>query len=263
MPTPFPGMDPYLESPVRWGGVHLRLIVEVSSQLNRVLPKGFSAEIDQYVRIEEEEGDEEYYSKINPDIFIPDSPTFTKQKSGSTTALLEAPTLETILMPGPVVKHRRLLIQSNDGKRILTAIEILSPSNKSTGKDREAYLAKRSEYFAGGTNLVEIDLLRAGNRLPFGTPHPPATDYYILVSAADKRPKTSIWAFSVRQSIPNFAIPLSSELDDVPLDLRNCINTIYEDGRYSEKIDYSKPATPPLNQPDAEWASALFTNHSK
>lgn len=260
MPTPFPGMDPYLESPARWGGVHLRLIVEVSSQLNRVLPKGFSAEIDQYVRIEEEDGDEEYYSKINPDVFIPDSPLHSKRKNGSAIALLDPPTLETILMPGPVVKHRRLLIQSNDGKRILTAIEILSPSNKSTGKDREAYLAKRSEYFAAGTNLVEIDLLRGGNRLPFGNPHPPTTDYYILVSASDKRPKTSIWALSVRQAIPTFPIPLASDLDDVPLDLRTCINRIYEDGRYTEKIDYSKPATPPLNQPDAEWAATLFAN---
>ncbi len=263
MPSPFPGMDPYLENPVRWGGVRLRLIVEVSDQLNRVLPNGFTAEIDQYVRIEEEAGEDRSFTRRNPDVFISAPLEFPKHQNGAATALMEAPTVETILLPGPVVKHRRLLIQSYDGKKILTAIEILSPSNKSGGTDRDAYLAKRSEYLAAGINLVEIDLLRAGNRLPFGRPHPPATDYYILVSAAEKRPKTSIWAFSVRQALPVFPVPLSADLDSVALDLHACLERIYVNGRYGDKLDYSKPATPPLNQPDAEWAASLFAKPTK
>lgn len=263
MPSPFPGMDPYLEDPNEWGEVHLRLIAESAKQLNQILPDGFRAKIDQYVRIEDQDQNEERNWRRNPDVFIPApfSPG-AAFRNGHSMAVLEAPTVETVLLPGPVVKHRRLLIQSADGRNILTAIELLSPSNKTPGKDRDSYLAKRSEFLGAGTNLVEIDLLRGGNRLPFGRPHPPTTDYYILVSATERRPTTSIWAFSVRQPMPVFGIPLSSELGHVPLDLNRCLASVYEDGRYS-LTDYSKPAVPPLNALDADWASSLHTKPAK
>jgi hypothetical protein len=254
-------MDPYLEEPHRWGGVHMRLIVEISKQLNRALPKGVRAEVDQYVSVQSN-ADEDARLR-NPDVFIPEPVYQPGSGNGSSTALLAVPTVETILLPGPTIKHRRVLIQTNDGRRVLTAIEVLSPSNKEEGDGRDAYLAKRSEYLGAGTNLVEIDLLRSGPRLPFGRPQPPVTDYYIIVSPAAKRPRTSVWACSLRFPIPTFPVPVSDEIPSVPLDLTLCLRNIYEDGRYEDDIDYSKPAVPPLNQPDAEWAAAFLPKPSK
>jgi len=262
-------MDPYLEHPLRWGEVHTRLIVAISTELNKQLPEGLNAEIDQYVTIAEDRDEESFSSRRNPDVFIPDRYGYEPPvlKNGSAVAVavavLEAPTTETVLLSGEIVKHRRILIQTNDGKKILTAIELLSPSNKDGGKDQDSYLAKRNQYLASGTNLVEIDLLRAGVRLPFGYPSPPSADYYILVSAAVRRPKTSVWALTMRQRIPVVGVPLNEKWSDVPLDLRSCLQKIYDEGRFGNKADYTKPAVPPLNQPDAEWAASFLPKPAK
>jgi hypothetical protein len=264
MPSPFPGMDPYLENPFRWGGVHLRMLVAISTQLNRLMPTGYTTEIEQCITVSEGSEDEESIARRNPDVFAYEiEPSYGARRRIGATALMEAPTSVTTLEAGDVRKHRRVLIQSIDGKTILTAIELLSPSNKSRGKSGRAYLAKPGECLAAGTNLVEIDLLRDGVRPPLGTPRPPISDYYILVSEAERRPSADIWAFTLRQPIPIFPIPLKAGMQPVPLDLKRCLDLVYDEGGYSSKIDYSEPATPPLNQPDAEWAAALLAKPAK
>jgi len=257
-------MDPYLENPLRWGGVHLRTLVAISTQLNRLMPDGYTTEIEQYITVSEGSEDEESTARRNPDVFAYEvEPSNGARRRNGATALMEAPTSVTTLDTGDVHKHRRVLIQSTDGKTILTAIELLSPSNKSRGKSGRAYLAKRGECLAAGTNLVEIDLLRDGVRLPLGVPRPPISDYYILVSEAERRPSADVWAFTLRQPIPIFPIPLKSGMQPVPLDLKSCLDLVYDEGNYPIKVDYSKPATPPLNLPDAHWAASLFAKPVK
>jgi len=258
MPSPFPGMDPYLEDPSEWGGVHHALIVAIAAQLNLRLPAGFRAKIEQYIRVEESEGDSEPERRLrNPDVFIPDTPS--PYRNGSSTALLSSPTLEMVLLPGELTRHRRVLIETLDGRNVLTALELLSPSNKKIGPDRSAYLNKRNEYLAAGTNLVEVDLLRSGLRLPVGNPAPPVADYYILVSAAERRPMTSVWAFSVRQSIPNFAVPLLPQIGSVVLELRSCLDRVYDEGRYGQAVDYTAPPAFAMKDSDAAWATELLS----
>ena len=264
MPSPFPGMDPYLENPVRWGGVHLRILVAISTQLNRIMPDGFTTEIEQYITVSEGSEDEGITGRRNPDVFAYEiEPSNGARRKNGSTAVMEAPTAVTNLDTGEIHKNRRVLIQSTEDKTIVTAIEVLSPSNKSRGKFGRAYLAKRGEYLAAGTSLVEIDLLRDGVRLPLGVPRPPVTDYYILVSVAERRPSTDVWAFTLRQRIPIFPIPLKVDMQPVPLDVKGCLDLIYDEGNYPIKIDYRRPATPPLNQPDAEWAASLFAKPAK
>ena len=264
MPSPFRGMDPYLESPVRWGGVHLRILVAISTQLNRLMPEGFTTEIEQDITVSEGSDDDGPLARRNPDVFAyeVESANGARRRCG-TTALMEAPASVTTLDTGDVHKHRRVLIQSLDGKTILTAIELLSPSDKSRGQSGRSYLAKRGECLAAGTNLVEIDLLRDGVRLPFGTSRPPVADYYILVSEAERRPSADIWAFTLRQPIPIFPIPLKAGMQPVPLNLKRCLDLVYDEGNYPIKVDYSKPPIPPLNRPDAEWAASLFAKPVK
>jgi len=173
------------------------------------------------------------------------------------------PTAEVRLLSGRARKRRRVVIVAADGQRVLTAIEVLSPANKAPGEDREAYLLKRSECLASGTNLVEIDLLRGGDRLPMGRPAPAVSDYYILSSPADRRPHTAVWAFAVPDAIPIFPVPVRPRVAPVPLDLRACLDTAYDNGLYGEKLRYDAPADPPLNSRDAEWASSLFAKPPK
>ncbi len=267
MPSPFPGMDPYLEDPTRWAGVHLRLIAAIERELNRLLPPPFVAEIDQYVRVQEVGEDDEFLGRRNPDVFVPEANDVhapRRESESSGLVVLTEPTSRVRLATGATVRHRRVLITTTDDARpLLTAIEILSPSNKTAGADREAYLAKRGECLASGTNLVEIDLLRAGDRLPMGRPRPPVTDYYVILSVAPERPEASIWAFGLRDPLPVLPIPLRPPLDPVPLDLRACLDRVYADGGFDRKLRYDAPADPPLNSRDAEWASSLFAKPAK
>jgi hypothetical protein len=145
---------------------------------------------------------------------------------------------------------------------VVTAIELHSPSNKSPGPDRDAYLAKREEYLATGTNLVEIDLLRAGSRPPLGD-NPPNAPYYVLVCRAWEFPEVGFWTIGLRDLLPEIPVPLAEDEPDVPLAIRPCVDNCYEGGRYALKIDYGEPPDPPLSESDAKWARELLASRSK
>ena len=174
------------------------------------------------------------------------------------------PTTRTRL-PSPKRVRRKHYIKLMDAadRSVFTVIELLSPSEKLLTKDRTQYLAKRDEYLASGTNLVEIDLLRRGHRIPMGKPDPPAADYYVLVSRAVAYPAAEVWGFNVQDEIPTFPVPLKEEDDPIPLDLRACLEEIYDDARYDNLIDYTKPSDPPLRKPDAEWAVEYLKKQAK
>ena len=55
MPGPFPGMDPYLEHPARWPGVHDGLIVAMRAELNAILLPNYIAVIGKRCRVVAEE----------------------------------------------------------------------------------------------------------------------------------------------------------------------------------------------------------------
>jgi hypothetical protein len=179
-------------------------------------------------------------------------------------AVTAEPTARTRL-PSPKQVRRKRYIRLVDAadNRVVTVIELLSPKEKLHTKDRRRYLAKRDEYLAAGTNLVEIDLLRTGHRVPLGRPEPPAADYYVLVSREDTYPTAEVWGFNVQEPIPVFPVPLKPDADPIPLDLRACLDAGYDDARYGTRIDYAKPPDPPLRRPDAEWAAKLLSKPAR
>jgi hypothetical protein len=154
--------------------------------------------------------------------------------------------------------NKYLKIKETRSERIVTVIELLSPANKQPGEDREAYLAKRNEYLATGTNLVEIDLLRAGARMPMGEPPWPTADYYIVVCRAADFPKTAIWPFSLREPLPPAPVPLKPEDGWIEASLRDCFDWAYDQGPYGDEVDYNQPPVPPLSGADTEWARGLL-----
>ncbi len=258
MPSPFPGMDPWLEAPVGGGGVHTGLIVAYQAALNRVLPPGVFPRIDEYVSVRDEDEDEP--GLRNPDVFIPDDPGRTRGGVGVAPAVT-APTARGTLPAAERRKHRAVQIVTTDGHEVLTVLELLSPKNKS-GDGRLAYTQKRREYLSS-VNLVEIDLLRAGGRFPMGRPSPPTADYYVFSCRRSEYPGTETWAFTVRDPLPVIPVPVSSDHPDAPLDLRAALDRVYDETRSGESLKYAIPPVPPLHAADAAWAADLLKKHAK
>ena len=264
MPSPFPGMDPYLEDTTVWPGVHTCLLVSIMAALNRCLPDGYVAEIDVYIWAVERPDDIAEIPRRKPDTTVRREPSKREGKAMSAVGgVLAPPTLLTRMPERDVRQTRRVRILTAGRAEVVTVIEVLSPSNKRPGADRATYLTKRSEYFASRANFVEIDLLREGDRMPMGDPHPPNADYYAFVSPAERRTQAQVWAWTVRDPIPVLPIPLRPSTERVPLDLRACLDRVYEDARYDAAINYRTPTTPALRTPDAVWAVDLIQRSNR
>jgi hypothetical protein len=255
MPSPFPGMDPYLERPGTWTELHGTLIVAMQRHLNRVLPERFVATSDRHVWIgtlEEENG----VSLREPDVFVTETKSGRALSSTSSTALLSAP--QTIIVRRTERRGRPFLrIDDLEYQRVVTMIELLSPTNKKPGPDREAYKVKRQECLNSDINFVEMDLLRSGERFALER-KPSKTDYYILVSPVATSPHAGLWEFSVRDRLPVVPIPLTADVKDVLLKLKVCFDEAYNDARLDKKVNYARPPVPPLRSADAAWVKALL-----
>ncbi|MBI1913767.1 MAG: DUF4058 family protein [Planctomycetes bacterium] len=250
MPSPFPGMDPYIESSGLWPDFHPNLIVAIQAALNARLPPRYAAGIELHVWIHEPDAEARTQLRA-PDVHVAD------QAGRGTATARAAP--GTIILPIVRSEGRRFVkIVDQDGQRIVTAIEVLSPSNKAAGPDREAYLAKRSEYLGAGVNLVEIDLLRGGTRLPLEDPPPVIPDYYIMVCRAWELPRAGFWRLGVRDPLPDISVPLDWGEAEVILPLRSCVDHVYDATRYATRLRYERPTTPRLREPDATWARELL-----
>jgi hypothetical protein len=254
-------MDPYLEDSVYWWGVHAKLIGGLHDALNRALPPGYFADIDEHVWLQA--GDNEERMLLGkPDTFVTYSNgAQSRKKRGSAAVAVLEPTVRSVLPKGRRHKQKFVKIVAPDHATVVTVIEVLSPANK--GSSRAQYLAKRDEYFGAQTNLVEIDLLRDGERMPMGRPSAPGGDYYIFVARAEEFPKACVWQFTVRDAIPPVPVPLKSADGDVVIELQRLFTQIYDLSRYAKRIDYSAPAVPPLRAMDAEWAADLLKSAAR
>jgi len=110
----------------------------------------------------------------------------------------------------------------------VSVIEVLSPTNKA-GMGRDDYLAQRDSLIDQPVNLVEIDLLISGGRMPMEK-RLPAGDYYAIVARAERRPEAEVYAWSVRHPLPVLPIPLRQPDPDVALNLADVIKTTYDRG---------------------------------
>ena len=262
MPSPFPGMDPYLEGRL-WPEVHASLIYTIKSALAASLPDGYFVETHEYVWLCAEPPEKRRRGG-SPDVFLANG-TLTGHPSSATTVAVAAaePTVRVTLSSAAAVEKKRYLrVVDADNDRVVTVIELLSPSDKLPRDDRVRYLAKRDEYLGGRANLVEFDLLRKGRRLPMGEPEPPDADYYIVVTRAAEYPVAGVWAFTVHDRIPVIPVPLDPDQAAVPLDLRACLDKAYDDARLAKRIEYSAPATPALRAPDAAWAAGFLAGRT-
>jgi hypothetical protein len=250
--SPFPGMDPYLESPRFWPDVHHRLINIFAEQLSPLLTPNYFAELESYIIIDQISDD--------PIIAVPDV-TITEdefENSMDDTAVAIAPAPLRLKIPMPVPTNIiNLHIKQSENEELVTVIELLSPVNKRSGKGREKYLEKRNALFESRVHLVEIDLLRRWPRMPFVGKTLPETNYLVMVSRASERPDCDVWPIGLRDPLPVLPVPLRRPDPDVPLDLGKALRIAYERAHYERRINYNAPPIPPLKQKDAVWAASL------
>ena len=250
MPSPFPGMNPYLERASDWENFHNSLIVAIRNRLTAPLRPRYFVALQNNVYIHEML-DEPGVRIGKPDLLIKQNRSFA---SGGAT-LLEAPAHARLLSPVEELQVPYLTITDRDGDRVVTVIEILSPSNKVLGPDRAQYLRKREKLLYSQSNLVEIDLLRAGPRLP-AEDFPPC-DYSVVVSRPATRPLVEVWPIMLREKLPTIAIPL--QLGDIEprVDLQELLHEVYDDAAF-ELVAYRYPPEPPLSSADQIWADEVL-----
>lgn len=148
--------------------------------------------------------------------------------------------------------HVTIEIRDTANRQLVTAIEVLSPTNK-RGDGREEYLSKRRRILLSTAHLLEIDR----QRVPMQQPLPPRP-YFVFLSRTEKRPLTDIWPIGLNEPLPVVPIPLLSNDDDVPLDLQSVFITTYDLLGYDLAIDYSQPPEIPLQGEAAAWAEACL-----
>jgi hypothetical protein len=256
MASPFPGMDPYLEQ--YWGDIHHRLITYASDALQKVLPNDLRARVEERVFVE---SPTDGYRPIIPDVRVIERPR-KKPKPPSATAGLAVAEPLIVLTDEEVTQGFIEIRDASSGHRVVTVIEVLSPTNKVPGPGQEKYLQKRQELRDGGVSLVEIDLVRMGKRpLPVGLGNLPLsfrTTYQVWVRRGWELLKVEIYRVPLRERLPVIRIPLRQTDADVPLDLQALIEECYRNGGYEADIDYQTNPYPPLDASDARWANALL-----
>ncbi|HLK55652.1 MAG TPA: DUF4058 family protein [Chthonomonadaceae bacterium] len=266
MPGPFPGMNPYLEAPDLWPSFHNSLIFCLGEALNAVLPDDFVARTEQrcYIAWEDRE--------IIPDVIVLEerNAELTAPSQGGTA--IAVPTIESVpevlkLASWEVHEHYLEIRRVRGNKRVVTAIEILSPTNKRPGEGREQYLKKQREVLASDVNLLEMDLLRTGAHTVaapreiilrrFGD-----WNYLITLSRSRDRSLFEIWRNHLSERLPVVLIPLTEGLPDVILDLQTAFNHAFDAGRYSYEMNYQTEPEPPLQAAEAAWTDALLREKS-
>jgi hypothetical protein len=250
-------MDPYLES--HWRDVHHRLITYASDAVQEALPPELRARVEERVVLESPEG---LGHPLFPDLRVIES---LPQRQGGATAVVRLGEATPVLIEAerePVTEGYIEIIDVGSGNRVVTIIEVLSPTNKTPGDGLQEYQRKQREITRSETNLVEIDLLRAGRHVlavPLeNIPSELRTPYMVCVRRAALRAKAEIYPIPLAERLPTVKVPLRSGDDDVLLDLQGLIDECYRKGRYEGDLDYRRDPDPPWTGPDGEWAIELM-----
>lgn len=253
MPSPFPGMDPYLEGS-EWVSVHAELSSEIARQLApKLRPKYIVRTIRRFITEEPEDiaiatGD------IYPDAMISKVAERREAYAGVTT-LAPAPIQIATVIPVRT-PHVSIEIRDVAQRELVTAIEVLSPTNK-RGQGYQEYLDKRRRLLLSTAHLIEIDLLRQGRRVPTVEPLP-AAPYFVFLSRAEHRPIMDVWAVQLAMTLPTIPVPLLADDPDVLLDLQLALATIYDALNYDLSVNYTTAPDVPLDGDAAAWASDLL-----
>lgn len=219
MQSPFPGMDPYLEDDALWPVFHRQLV----QSLHEILKPSLT---------------DRYRERVNQRHYYTEQALFTS-----------------------VVReeHREDYIEIRQHGRLVTLVDVVSPTNKLTQEGRAAYLAKRREGKSANANLVEIDLVLQGQpTLEYSRDGLPDWDYAVTVTRSTQPDRYEIYTATLQKRLPRFRLPLAPDDKDTALDLHTAFTRCYDQGGFAGKINYAKNPSTPLNDEDRKWLHDLL-----
>jgi hypothetical protein len=252
VPSPFPGIDPYLESQGLWPDFHVRFITALGDAINEQLPEPYVARIDERMYLVERLQEE--IKQIRPDVaVVRERPLGSVAEPSSGTLTLEPVTIPLKFLD----EYREVFIEilHRPEDTLVAVVELLSPGNKA-GTTRRDYLAKRNSLMTRDVHLIELDFLVGGQRLPMEQPLP-AGDYYALVARAERRPDCDVFVWTVRDPLPTIPVPLLPPDPDLRIGLGPLFASVYERARYARSLRYRERLTVPLAPEDRSWAEEL------
>ena len=230
MPSPFPGMDPHLETPSFWSGVHQRLITYIADELQPMIRPKYTARIEERVYL------------LQPEHTILSDLSIVRQQPDArlgSVVILDQPLV--FIWPQEEIRQSYIEIVHNKSGEVVTVIEVLSPANKQ-GKGYVDYQKKQQELLYSEANLVEIDLLSQGNWTIAWPKNErkklPAYRYLVCVTRKDPKFTFEIYPIKLADKLPHFAIPLRYDDADTALNLATVFNKCYDNGGYEDFIDY-------------------------
>jgi hypothetical protein len=256
MPSPFPGMNPYLESRLVWNDFHARFMTKVAERIGKKIAPNYLVRIEEYLYIHElPENNRTPVGRADVSVHYPTPRPVESQAGG--TAVASAPT--TVGLPPRIDVERipHLEIRDRQSRAVVSIIELLSPSNKYSGADRDQYLEKQARILGTMTNLVEIDLLRGGPRMPWE--EMPPCDYYVVISRGEERSRADFWPIRMRDALPDIPIPLRENEAAPLLELQKVLHEIYDSADYAIEI-YRREPEPQLAPEDAAWAKEVLAS---
>jgi hypothetical protein len=231
MPSPFPGMDPFIESRRIWSDFHLDLAAEIRAHLNARIQPGYYATAVTYVTYDVIEVAHAEPRAVAPDVSVwrTDQPMPTQ----SAMAVIDPPPVQSMVPLEVPLRLAKVEVREAGADTLVTAIEILSPINKRPGRERQKYLRKRRELLRSEVHVMELDLLRV-----------------------------DVWPIPIESRLPVLPVPLTAPDPDVPLDLGAIVQAVYERGGYATRIDYHQPVPPPpLEAEQQAWIKHLLAAH--
>lgn len=256
MPSPFPGMDPYLEDPLHWRGLQQVCIAHIWFTLSSQLPPGFSSQIQQRLYTAAPRWPNR---RLVPDCPIPqrrEYPSETPVGGGRETG--DEPGRGRFSLE-EIREDFIQIVRTKPNRHVVTTIEMLNTANKVEGRGREEYLRTRAGLLQNNVNLLEIDLLRDGDPTIIGAQkQQPGLEYGVSLRRCGTAESCETWVFGLRECLPCVPIPLEEGMPDLSLDLQAAINRIYDVGRYRGRLNYMADPPPPLTEADRQWLNDLL-----
>jgi len=254
-------MDPFLEHPVFFGGLHSSMIAYLREFMQPLLPEPYYAEIADRVWVELT------HRYVEPDVNLlrsPNAPTTAAPSGG--VAVASAKGTKPVVVHVPWEERRETSLQIftrlDDRERLVTSIEVLSLANKMSGEQgRELYLRKQREVLDGKIHLVEIDLLRSGVHttavpLVHAVEQAGPFDYHVCVHRFDRREDYFVYPILLTDRLPTIDVPLLPGDEPAAVDLQAVFERCYDTGPYRRRVRYAENApTPPLSAELAAWAT--------
>ena len=255
MPSPFPGMNPYLEQDAIWQDFRLAVLPEIRERLVAQVRPNYIVMIDEHIFVHElPDAPRQLVGRGDISVAERTRPRHGDEEGGGVAVeVLEEAPAEVLLVAEDIQHVPFLEVRDRRSRKLITVIELLSPSNKRGGPDREQYVAKRGRVLVSEAHFVEIDLLRGGQPMP--PVDRPDCDYSVLVSRAEIRPRAGFWPIALRERLPIIPIPLRQPGERAQIDLQEVIHHVYDAAGYADFLYESQP-DPRLLPKDAAWASS-------